>query len=284
MDKVNACPISWLQNEYYTRKAKNPFYSLRAFAKKIGLPPGRLSEILTGKRNLTLITGRKIVKSLGYDHNNEQAKILIDLITNYQSNFRFQKRPLRNLPSTESFNQYQLTTDKFELISNWYYYGILNLIHTRGFKDEPKWIANRLGISTVDVKMAMDTLKRLGLIKKEKDKVVRSKLNLKTTEDIPSTAIKISHKQNILQAAEALFTVPVEYRDITSITVPIDTKLIPQAKSLIKEFRRSMAKFLDQGNKNEVYNLNIQLVPVTNLSEPATSLSDSVNNQNESQQ
>ena len=34
---------------------------------------------------------------------------------------------------------------------------------------------------------------------------------------------------------------------------------------MIREFRRELACFLEAGEKDEVYNINIQLVPVTKL-------------------
>ena len=41
--------------------------------------------------------------------------------------------------------------------------------------------------------------------------------------------------------------------------------LQPEAKRLIKNFRRKMATLLTQGLKTDVYNLNVQLVPVTKV-------------------
>jgi hypothetical protein len=38
-----------------------------------------------------------------------------------------------------------------------------------------------------------------------------------------------------------------------------------QAKKLIKEFRRNLSRFLERGDQNEVYRLNIQLFPVTRV-------------------
>jgi hypothetical protein len=47
------------------------------------------------------------------------------------------------------------------------------------------------------------------------------------------------------------------------MTMAIDPRKLPLAKTLIREFRFRLAELLETGNRTEVYNLNVQLVPVT---------------------
>ena len=81
-----------------------------------------------------------------------------------------------------------------------------------------------------------------------------------------SQALRISHRQSIEQALLALNEFPIELRDITSITMAIDLKRLPLAKKIIKEFRLKMSDVLEKGDQSEVYNLNIQLLPVSRRS------------------
>ena len=81
-----------------------------------------------------------------------------------------------------------------------------------------------------------------------------------------SQALRISHRQSIEQALLALNEIPIELRDITSITMAIDLKRLPLAKKIIKEFRLKMSDVLEKGDQSEVYNLNIQLLPVSRRS------------------
>ena len=41
-----------LHDEFSSARIKNPMFSLRAFARKLNLPPSALSEILNGKRTV----------------------------------------------------------------------------------------------------------------------------------------------------------------------------------------------------------------------------------------
>jgi uncharacterized protein (TIGR02147 family) len=52
---------------------------------------------------------------------------------------------------------------------------------------------------------------------------------------------------------------------VTSITFSINRKNIPEAKKMIRTFRRKMATLMAKGHKTDVYNLNVQLFPVTKV-------------------
>jgi hypothetical protein len=43
----------------------------------------------------------------------------------------------------------------------------------------------------------------------------------------------------------------------------VDPALLPEAKDMIKKFRRRLSRFLESGKKKEVYTIAIQLFPVS---------------------
>lgn len=43
----------------------------------------------------------------------------------------------------------------------------------------------------------------------------------------------------------------------------VDLDLLPEAKELIRSFRRKLVEFLESSEKEEVYKLNIQLFPLS---------------------
>src|SRR4051812_48965791 len=55
----------FLYDEYRRRSAKNPAYSLRAFAKSVGLTSSELSKLLGGKRRLTKKELESVARSCG---------------------------------------------------------------------------------------------------------------------------------------------------------------------------------------------------------------------------
>ena len=49
------------------------------------------------------------------------------------------------------------------------------------------------------------------------------------------------------------------------MTLAIDPEKIPEAKLIIREFRKKMGSLLNSGTKREVYQLGIQFYPVTKV-------------------
>jgi len=219
---------------------------MRAFASSLQLPPGRLSEVFSGKRPITAKMAQKIAQNLAASSDWHQA--FSDSVRN----------------SKQIKNYKLIDSDEFAIIADWYHFAILSLMETDDFSSKPQWIAKRLGISKVQVELAIDRLHRLQFIKRDDKGHLSLQLDqAATTSDIPSGALKASHKQTLEQAIDSLETVNVLSRDITSMSMAIDPKRLPEAKKMIRDFRRKLAHFLEQGERTEVYNLNIQVVPVT---------------------
>jgi hypothetical protein len=43
----------------------------------------------------------------------------------------------------------------------------------------------------------------------------------------------------------------------------VDSRRLPAAKQAIRQFRRQLAQILEEGKKDAVYQLSIQLIPLT---------------------
>ncbi|MFN9069064.1 MAG: hypothetical protein ACK5V3_17710, partial [Bdellovibrionales bacterium] len=67
--------IECLQREFTLRRGRNSSYSLRAFARSLGVNPGALSQVMSGKRPLTAQSTKKILQSMNIDFI-EKQKIL----------------------------------------------------------------------------------------------------------------------------------------------------------------------------------------------------------------
>ena len=67
----------FLMGIFNDRKDKNPRYSLRAFARSLGVSSGQLSEILSGKRPLSHKLARRISIALALIEEESQKLILL---------------------------------------------------------------------------------------------------------------------------------------------------------------------------------------------------------------
>ncbi|MEZ4752174.1 MAG: DUF4423 domain-containing protein [Bdellovibrionota bacterium] len=160
----------------------------------------------------------------------------------------------------------ELSVDTYYLIADWYHFAILSLMETKGFQSRARWVADRLAISVVEVRSAFERMERLGLVFKKSKEWLLNQEGVTTTHDVPNGALKKSHKQQLDLAKAALDSTPVEERDITSMMMAIDVSRLPQAKEFIRQFRRQFSQFLETGDKTEVYNLSIQLIPLSKKS------------------
>ncbi|MEK2647138.1 TIGR02147 family protein [Bdellovibrio sp. BCCA] len=241
----------FLLNEYQRRRSYNPALTNAQFAKVLGIPSSRLSDYINGRRIMTVSIGRQVIKGLGLaDNDFEHLKSLIE----------FDKRKLKTL-----LPEVQLKEDEFAVICDWYHFAILALVPVKTFQPSPAWIADRLNIPVEVASAAIERLCRLGLLNIENGKFIVTQKQLETTHNIPSESLRRSHKQSLVQVLDNMDRIPLELRDVTSITFPMNRKKIPEAKRLIKTFRRKMATLMTQGPKTDVYNLNVQLFPVTKV-------------------
>jgi uncharacterized protein (TIGR02147 family) len=251
-----AHPIDWLRVEYARRRERNPQYSLRAFARSLRVRSGPLSEILNKKRRLTVKLGARLAERLGLSPRDAERFLALIRATNGTG----ATRPQATLAEAQEFQQ--LSSDTFYLISDWYHYSLMSLTETENFENDPKWIAGRLGISVTEVRVAIDRLLRLGLLRQENGRLLTAGSFSFLPRPLPSAALRKYHRQVLEKAIRAIEEVPLEVRDITSITMAIDVGKIHEASDAIARFRREMAGLLENGKRTEVYHLNIQLIPI----------------------
>jgi uncharacterized protein (TIGR02147 family) len=233
------------------RKARNASYSLRAFSRDLGIGLGSLSEAIAGKRDLSKKNLLKVFQNL--DISIDQREILL----NQNSVKKISKTP-------EEVHELMLE-DQFKLISDWYYMAILNLAKIKSNKASEQWISERLGIETYQAQDALHRLQRLGLLKIEKNKIVRTAKPITTTQDLPSVAIKKHHTQNLHRAEIALHEVDIHLREFGSVVVPTNIKNISKVKELLLKTRKKAALLLEDDQATEVYTLSFQLFPLTQL-------------------
>lgn len=243
--------VALLLKKFEESKQKNFRWSQRAFASKIGLSSGALSEILKGKRLLSLQLKKKISAKLQLSPAEESI---------------FFQEELPNHLKAHRLEYFKLSDDQFHLISDWWHYAILNLINTKGFKPQITWISQRLALEEKTVGEAWDRLLRLELIKKNGKSFIRTYKRLDTSDDLVNISIQKSHLQDLEKIEESITNVPVQYRDHSSMTVVINQKSIAKAKELIRLFQDRFSEEVEVDSGDEVYKLSVAFYPLTQIS------------------
>jgi uncharacterized protein (TIGR02147 family) len=250
--------IKHLQNTFAERCRSNEQYSLRAYAKSLNVPVSSLSEIMNEKRPLT----KNLRDKIGLALNMSQEQI---------ENFDVQEHGNSKKSAQERIDAdyRQIALDSFYIISEWHHYGILQLIRTKEFKNNPKWIASRLNIETDNARVAIERLIRVGVIEIQKDGTLKDVTMGKTSHlksDFTNEQLKNFQIKALEKAIHSIKEVPIELRDNTTMTMAISKKALPFAKEEIKKFRRQLTKKLEAFDEpDEVYQLAIGLNPLTKI-------------------
>lgn len=260
----------YLNDELEKRMAKNPSYSLRAFAKHLGITPQMLSFVMNKKKNISMEMAAQIAERLDLDPT--QANYFLNMVELAKAKNPV-SRKLIEARLNGSFERkeggfHQLAAEQFKVISDWCHYAILELTQTKNFQANPEWIAKRLGIRPFEVKQAIARLKMLELLDETDDgQLIRTELNITANYSSPNAPLRKLAKQYLEKAVDALENQPQEERDITNMTMSIDPTRIPEAKEMIAEFRRKLCEFLEQGERTQVYVFSPVLIRLTEKTE-----------------
>lgn len=247
-----------LQQEFIRRCQTNPRYSMRGFARVLGVDPSTLSQVLRGKRPLTAAQVKKLGARLGMSPG--------ELGTYLQE---VGKR--RRLTAAD---ERDMSEDVFSVIADWYHFAIFELVNTRGFKPDARWIARRLSISMTEAQIAMERLISLEIVLVQEDGSWKQGTPMLSTTNNPFTAAAYRkfQAQILRKSLAALEEMSFDFRDHTGMTLAMRHDQVPAARAMIKEFRRKFCESMQGGQPggdfDSVYQLGIGLFPLTRIEEP----------------
>lgn len=247
-------PQELLNQEFLNRRNKNPNFSLRSFAKWLQISPAQLSQMMTGKRTITLKSLKKISDRLALSPV-EKKKLM--------ESFLNEKKWSEPTTSKKLLN---LEEDQFRLIADWFHFAILSLTQIKGAQANPLWIARRLGISIEQASQALLRLERMKIIQ---TKPIFKQISppFEVVSSVPSEAIRKYHRQNLGLALEKIDTVPVNLREYQSISIPLNPNQVKVLKKNIDELLNQASELSNRKEATEVYSMSVQLFPVTTVAE-----------------
>ena len=247
-----------LKLEFSKRVNDNPSYSVRAFARYLDIHPGTLSGYLNGNRSISLKTANHIFDKFNVSPL-QRAEVL------KKTKVHNEKASLKNA----YVDRLMIEQQTFEAISQWYHYGILQLIRTEEYLENPdhshpRWISKKLQVPINQVKLAIDRLLQLNLITLQENGFFKRTEEAISVKDksVTTPALKNLQKDIRRRAISSIDDDPIEKRSMTSMTMAIDPDRMDEAKKLIEEFELKLSEFLETGTKKEVYQLSVSLFPI----------------------
>ena len=262
---------SFLRAHHEKKKQEKPNWSMGMWAKIMGISgASALSMVLKGDRN----PGPELTKKLNqyFEFNTQERKYFekLILLEKHKKDPELKSVLIETLIQLHPQKKFdKLDFKEFEVISKWYCTLVRELIDHKAFKEDPNWISkiSTFSLSPKEVKEALMTLTEAGFVERGTNGQLKNSVkDFETPNDIASEPLKRFHEAMIDHAKKALRKTSPPDREIRGVTLKVSKEKLNQAKTLIRRFEDEFAEYFeDEENSGEVYQLNIQLFPLTQI-------------------
>ena len=263
-------PHLFLHDAWREKKAKNPSFSMRAWAKRLGFKNNAaLSLMLAGKRPIPKKYIPHLATELGLKAKEIQyLDALIDLKSARDPKEREYCLSRLKQVSPESSISY-LELEHFKFLGDPLNVCILEMIDLKEFQPDPKWIQKKL-LFHADlnrIEEVLDRLMVLELVVEKDGKLVKQHRHLSTRKDVQDKGKLEFHRNVSLLASEAILNQDPSVREFNSYAMNINRRNLPKAKELLRKFTNEFIKEIeeDPGNGESTYQLNLQFFGVSEL-------------------
>ena len=240
-----------LNEAFAKRKAKNPRFSLRGFAKLLGIQPSALSEILNDKRHVSLAYAQALLERVGTETKTKDRLLKI-------------AKAQETAISQKNSERVQLLDCQYHILSDWSYLAAIALAETENFSGTEQEISQRLGIAAASVTEMVSRLVRLGLMQQDGEgRISATGKQYTTTDDVPNEWLRLFYEASLKRTLQSLKTDPVTERDFISATFAMEPEILPHLKVLIREFVEKFSSLAEASSAKRIYRLGIQLIPLS---------------------
>jgi uncharacterized protein (TIGR02147 family) len=256
----------FLKDFYEEHKTGSPFFSFRYIGNKVSINASHLVKIFQKQRHIGNKSIDVFIKFCNLSATD--AEYFANLVRfNKSKSDRDTRLYYEKLLALKSVRSHSIEKSQYEFYTKWYYSAILTLLDFYPFKDDYKALAAKLSppISEGNAKKAIELLETLGFITRKPDGGYSLTNKIVTSGDqCRSIAVKAFQEETMRLANESLHRHPKEKRNISTVTITIAESDLGEINDIIKDFRETLLKFAhEKTNPDSVYQLNIQLFPLT---------------------
>jgi len=258
---------------YYTDKKQNNYnWSYEAWARKLGVTKAHICNLLNGNR----LPGDSMTEKLceyfqfGEDERN-YFEGLVDL-AKVDSDSDTALKAIQKISSSHPQKKFRvLNNEELEIMGRWQYHALWALVGTRDFVNDSRAISYSLNyaLSPEEVEEAINKLLSLRLLAFKEGKLVKAQKRFCSTNNIPNEVVKTYHENMIQKAKDSIRSVPVGKRNVSSITISVDRVDMGRIKNDIDNFKEQMMLKYGKEIGDDVYQLNVQLFPLSMSQNPA---------------
>jgi uncharacterized protein (TIGR02147 family) len=259
---------AYLRSVLAQRVQKNPRYSMRSFAKSLGVQVSQLSELLRGKRELSESRAVQIADKLGMSRDEaEYFRVLTQAERTKDPLHRkilFEQLARLN-PRAQSARD--LSVDRFVTISDWYHFAILRLLEIPGFQSTAKAVAKALGLKAIEAEAALERMERLDLVERQPDDTWKKvTADVQISSETPNSAIRRFHTQLLEKTIQALEEQTPAERFTGTETIALSKSQLKAASAIYEECFQKILRLAKVPKPDaEVYHLGIHSFRLSNI-------------------
>lgn len=248
----------YLTEAFETRRVRNPNYSLRAFARDLGLAVSTLAEVQKGKYGLSPVRAQEVASKLNLSQ--RQCEHFADLIAAQFARSKETRAQAQKAVENRITNFVQeVSLDSFKIVSEWHHMAFLELMDLEQHHLDKNRYAKKLGVSLDVIEDSLDRMSRLGLVELTENSVKPTSQFTSVNNNYNSEAVRSFHKQIIEKALYAIERQDNDKREVSSTLFSVKREDFPAARKALMDFRREFAsKFGTTSNADDVCSLSIQ--------------------------
>ena len=256
---------SILNQTYRERSAANQSYSLRSFARDLKLAPSTLSEILSGKKGLSVKRSAAVAKSLRLP--DWQIQFFCDSVAKHHAKSPLEREAARaRLKNRKHHDQARiLSQTAMKSLTSWLDLAILELTHTKDFRPDAAWVARKLGTPDAAVASSVARLQSAKLLEVSSRGWRDLSPFFTSSDGIPSEAIRNFHKTVLALASTKIDRLPVESRTMKTVVFALSKENESRARAILNEAIAQIVALSSEPDpqKDEVLCFSAQLFPLT---------------------
>lgn len=258
----------FLHAAWEEKKNRNPNFSMRAWAKKLGLQNiSPLSLMLNGKRPIPKKYIPNFIEDLGLT---SLEGMYLENLVEYNratetSKKEFYLKRLEGLHPKKKVKFEQVEMHDF--FKDPIHFYLLDIVDLEEATNDIQWIKENLEINypLTEIKKALSRLEEHKFIIKGKHRYIKLKDHFTNKVDIPSQTVQDYHKACAMNAIESLQKQDVSQREFNGFCLPMSSERMKDAKEDIRNFYNEfITKYENKTNGDCVYQLNTQFFKIFN--------------------
>jgi uncharacterized protein (TIGR02147 family) len=248
------------------KRNKNPQYSYRCAANRMGVSSGALARVLNGTRHAGAGLVRKFTLFLGLKKREAEYFSLLSGFESIKDEAR-RRACYQKILRMRADCHGAIPREQYRFFEQWYHVALFELLRTAPYAPDAAALGASLAppVSGSKIRKALETLKRLGCVREFPDGTVRPVKPFLTTGDSwESVAIHSFQVAMANLGCRAIDAMHKEERDFSTLTMALSKEAFDRVREVLKRARMEISGIeRDCASPDRVYQMNFQCFPLS---------------------